>query len=250
MPRRVVLQLGAGVAAALLSGSAQAAQPCPRAEASRPLVMPAEPPAAPSAVLAPEPGTYSQQLRPTPLGWPVRDHWCVWIEPGTAQAGTAAAQREQQWRNAVEGALAEWQPLVGLSLVNDPEAAQLRIWRRRPPLQRLANGRTRASNGRAMLQLLAVQRLQSWQAEPRVEVLLGTTQGPLALQATALHELGHAFGLWGHSDQAGDAMAVQAGAVPLVRLSERDRRTLRWLLRQNGRLQPGPRPSERPTTEQ
>jgi predicted Zn-dependent protease len=49
-----------------------------------------------------------------------------------------------------------------------------------------------------------------------------------------LHELGHAFGLWGHSDQAGDAMAAKPGSIPILELSERDQRTLRWLQQQPG----------------
>jgi predicted Zn-dependent protease len=56
-----------------------------------------------------------------------------------------------------------------------------------------------------------------------------------------LHELGHAFGLWGHSDQPSDAMAAKPGAKPILELSERDQRTLRWLQQQPG-LNPSPTP--------
>jgi predicted Zn-dependent protease len=59
------------------------------------------------------------------------------------------------------------------------------------------------------------------------------------MEATALHELGHAFGLWGHSDEPADAMAAVPGATPIRRLSSRDRATLEWLRRQPGlRLTP------------
>jgi predicted Zn-dependent protease len=52
------------------------------------------------------------------------------------------------------------------------------------------------------------------------------------MQATALHELGHAFGLWGHSDRADDAMAAVPRAMPIVELSARDRATFLWLQQQ------------------
>jgi predicted Zn-dependent protease len=193
---------------------------------------------------------YRHRLRSTPAGWPVRDHWCLWIEPEQAPAGTAASQREQHWRQAVLAGLKPWQALLGVTLVNDPERAQVRVWRRQPPLQRQGPGpgRPRASSGRAILGLLVVERGTGWQAEPRVEVLISPGRPPLAMQATALHELGHAFGLWGHSDRPGDALASLPGGTPLVELSPRDRATLLWLLRQSDRLQTPAAPPQSPAT--
>ena len=170
---------------------------------------------------------YRQALKPTPAGWPRRDHWCVWVEPITDLGPTGIWQ--QRWREAVLAALTSWQRQLSISLVGDAAQAQVLVQRRRPPIQN-----QRASHGRAQLQLLEVQRGGPWQLEPRVEVLISPGQGPRAMQATALHELGHAFGLWGHSDQAGDVMARQPGAQPLLQLSGRDRATLEWL-----QLQPG-----------
>jgi len=172
---------------------------------------------------------YASLLPTTPLGWPRLASWCVWIEPPDGEAG--------RWQQAVQGAIIHWQTLLPIRLVEDPTAAQVRIWRRRPPLRPAADGRPRASNGRALLQLLAVERQPGlWRLEPAVEVLLSPGQRRQALQATALHELGHAFGLWGHSGDPADAMAAAAGAVPVLALSPRDRSTLAWLLRQPTRF--------------
>ena len=194
---------------------------------------------------------YRHQLRSTPAGWPVRQHWCLWIEPDQAQAGTAAAQRELQWRQAVLAGLKPWQALLSITVVSDADQAQVRVWRRQPPLQQQpqGRGRPRASNGRAILSLLQVDRGQGWQAEPRVEVLISPGRAPLAMQATALHELGHAFGLWGHSDRAGDALATVPGATPRLELSPRDRATLRWLLQQPDRLRTPAGPPQSPAAE-
>ena len=139
---------------------------------------------------------------------------------------------EQRWHQAVHQALVTWQHQLPLTLVEQPERAQVLVERRRPP--RLNN---RASHGRAVLELVEVQRQGSWQLEPKVTVLISPGQAQPAIQATALHELGHAFGLWGHSDQAGDAMSATPGATPLLELSARDQRTVRWL-QQQPRLQP------------
>ena len=182
-----------------------------------------QPTANPSAAT----GDYRQQLKATPAGWPVRPSWCVWLEP--ASSSGPAAIWEQRWQRAALGALNSWQQLLPIRQVDDPAAAQVLIQRRRPPLR---NGR--ASHGRSQLQLLAVQRLGHWQLEPRIEVLLSPGQAEPAMQATALHELGHAFGLWGHSDQPGDAMAVSPGPKPVLQLSSRDRATLQWLQQQPG----------------
>jgi hypothetical protein len=177
---------------------------------------------------------YRHRLSSTSLGWPRLDRWCVWVQPMDAEAPGLRWQR--LWLEAVEGALERWGALVPLTRVEDPAAAQIRIERRRPPLRVGPDGRTRASHGRASLQLLEVRRDGRWRLEPGVLIQLGSGQRARALQATALHELGHALGLWGHSDAADDAMAAAPGAKPVLELTERDRATLRWLYRQPTRF--------------
>ena len=171
---------------------------------------------------------YASSLATTSLGWPSLPHWCVWVQPSSS----AVPDRwEQRWSTAVQAALDQWSGVVPLQRVDTADRAHVLLQRRKPPLKSVG-GRWRASNGRSLLQLLQVRRQQSWRFEPQVTVLVSPHLRAAGLQSTALHELGHAFGLWGHSPDPTDVMAVHQGQQPVLALSAQDRFTLRWLRQQ------------------
>ena len=201
-----------------------------------PVLLP--PPAAalnPSTAASPD---YRHRLRSTPFGWPVQTTWCVWVQP--LEPGEGPNPVAARWQEAVSRALEEWRTLLPIAIVPNPEWAQVTIWRRRPPPGVDAAGRRRASHGRSILSLQGVRGNPPTGIEPRVIVLISPDQRKEALQATALHELGHAFGLWGHSDQPDDALAESPGPQPILRLSSRDRATVRWLYAQPTPLRSDP----------
>ena len=187
------------------------------------------------ALERPDPGQapgYASSLATTSFGPPVLKHWCVWIQPADV---TPANRWDQRWWNAVSSALTTWGGLVPLTRVNSPERANVLIQRQRPPRRQVA-GVWRASNGRTQLQVVDVERLERRRLEPQVKVMVSPELRAEALQATALHELGHAFGLWGHSSDPSDALAVNQGESPVLVPSERDRLTLEWVMQQPTRF--------------
>ena len=175
---------------------------------------------------------YASSLATTSLVPPVLKHWWVWIQPAAA---TPANRWDQRWLKAVSSALTTWGGLVSLTRVDSPEQANVLIHRQRPARRQVA-GVWRASNGRTQLQVVDVQRLGQRRLEPKVTVMVSPELRAEALQATALHELGHAFGLWGHSSDPSDALAVSQGQSPVLVPSQRDRLTLDWVRQQPTRF--------------
>ena len=171
---------------------------------------------------------YASSIATTSLGPPVLKHWCVWVQPAAA---TPANRWDQRWLDQVSSALTTWRALVPLTLVDNPDQANVLIHRQRPARRQVA-GVWRASNGRTQLQVVDVQREGRRRLEPLVKVMVSPGLRAEALQATALHELGHAFGLWGHSSVPTDVLAISQGERPVLVPSQRDRLTLAWVMQQ------------------
>ena len=177
----------------------------------------------PSSSLPKGPG-FADRLATTVYGAPSLKHWCIWVEPLPAESD----RWSQRWLSGVEAALESWSPLLPLHRVDDASKAQILVWRRRPPRRQTPTG-WRASNGRSRFSIRELTRAGQRRREPFVEVLVSPDLRATALQSTALHELGHAFGLWGHSPSKGDALAVFQHADPVLTPSPADRITLDWI---------------------
>ncbi|WP_115132423.1 peptidase [Synechococcus sp. N26] len=175
---------------------------------------------------------YASSIATTSMGPPVLKHWCVWVQPAAA---TPANRWDQRWLDQVSSALTTWRALVPLTLVDNPDQANVLIHRQRPARRQVA-GVWRASNGRTQLQVVDVQRQGRRRLEPLVKVMVSPGLRAEALQATALHELGHAFGLWGHSSVPTDVLAISQGERPVLVPSQRDRLTLAWVMQQTTRF--------------
>ena len=85
---------------------------------------------------------YASSIATTSLGPPVLKHWCVWVQTAAA---TPANRWDQRWLDQVSSALTTWGALVPLTLVDNPEPANVLIHRQRPARRQVA-GVWRASN--------------------------------------------------------------------------------------------------------
>ena len=172
--------------------------------------------------IAPEGEHYGERLEETAVGalvWselPIR----VYLHRDPSET----------WREAMTEVIQDWGEYLPLELVKDSELGDIVIWQRRPPPRRVGDD-FRAAAARVSYDLY-------WRENRlghRFEILISPTQGTEAARAALRHELGHALGIWGHSDRPTDVMYYSQVRHP-PHLSPRDLRTLRYVYEQPTRL--------------
>lgn len=241
----VVLALAAAGSIALASLSQAAEEPEARPEiASPPFPALQAHPLPPSLAQPPLAygSDYSDRVEPSPLGYlvwsefPVR----VWIDAPRAEIG-AERQRFEQWRESVRAAAREWSEYLPLTETSERERADIAIVRESPPVQRRYDAETgrwqlgRQRTAQTSYEFYLQKRGDATVLAHRMTIQLRPHQAPHHQLATARHELGHALGIWGHSDNANDALYAAQVSVPPP-ISNRDVGTLRHLYQQPTRL--------------
>ncbi len=143
------------------------------------------------------------------------------------------APRKDVWLQSVRQAIADWQPYLPLVETTDLTQANIIVRRASVPIQRGKDGklqRIRLAETRFAFFTDATQRLRQ-----KMTIVLSPNQSDAALVTGARHELGHALGLWGHSDRATDVMYFSQVSQP-VGISDRDLQTLKRVYAQPTRL--------------
>ncbi|MHC5609777.1 MAG: peptidase [Nostoc sp.] len=171
-------------------------------------------------------GDYFSQVKTTQVGYlvwsqfPVR----VYVEPPKA----VNEKQAQAWVNGVLQGVQEWSSYLPLTIVEQPEIADITIVRKAPPLQiSPGNNISRARSAQTTYELYTSNNVLSH----RFTILLSPSQTGEYIQAAARHEFGHALGIWGHSPLQTDALYFsQVRNPPLI--SVRDVNTLKRVYEQ------------------
>ncbi len=205
-------------------------------------------------------GDYFDQVKPLRVGYLVWSHFpvTVYVEPVSPaeQNYPPRLRQAETWITAVRLAIQEWNPYLPLKLVDQAKTADIAIWRSPPPLKLepddTAEPSATSSNpsSRPTLRLSRVRSAETQfdlylkpTADPgqsallahRFTIRLRPDQAPLYLQAAARHELGHALGIWGHSQLETDVMYFSQVRHPGP-ISPRDINTLKRIYEQPTRL--------------
>jgi len=171
-------------------------------------------------------GDYFSQVTTTQVGYliwsqfPIR----VYVELPKAVNGKQA----QEWVNTVSQAVQEWSVYLPLTLVEQPEVANIKIVQKAPPLQTSPESKIpRARSALTTYELYLNNKVLSH----RFTILVSPNQIGNYLTAAVRHEFGHALGIWGHSPLQTDALYFSQVRNPPP-ISPRDVNTLKRIYEQ------------------
>lgn len=185
---------------------------------------------------------YFNQLDSHPAGaliwydFPVK----VYIQSPDSDLSPSGLQAFQRWQQGVKDAIAPWKPYIKMTTVEDQSEADIIITRQPPAIKAEIDPETGLYNlprNRA-----ATTRVSFYLTEdnpPKLKHKMAIEVSPHQtfeyLVSNISHEMGHALGIWGHSDNPSDIM-YYAHTRDIPNISPRDINTLKKVYQQPTRL--------------
>ena len=184
---------------------------------------------------------YFDQIESTPLGYLVWSQFPlkIYIQQPDKFSNSAADRRYQEWVAAVRKAIAEWNIYLPLQEISQLEQADITVLRSQPQREAKLNPDTglydipRAVTAETTYEFYIQQNPAIIAHKMKVEI--SPSYAGISLLATIRHELGHALGIWGHSENEHDALYFSQVKDP-PKISPRDINTLKKIYQQPTKL--------------
>lgn len=164
----------------------------------------------------------------------------VYIQSPSSDLSASGLQAFQQWQTAVKEAMALWHPFIPMKEVYRQEEADIIITRQPPAIKAEINPETGLYN--LPRNPAATTRVSFYFSEDNPPILkhkmaieVSPHQTLDYLISNISHEMGHALGIWGHSDNPNDIM-YYAHTRDIPTISSRDINTLKRVYQQPTRL--------------
>jgi predicted Zn-dependent protease len=183
---------------------------------------------------------YFQQIKAHQVGYLIWSSFPVkvYLENSPKDLSPSALSKFQEWQKAVYLAIERWNPYLPMTVVDLEQEADILIYDRQPELKAEldpATGLYKLPRVKAATTSVKLYWSDQKQLKHRMTIEVNPRQTFDYLVSNITHELGHALGIWGHSDNLNDVM-YYAHTKSIPSLSLRDINTLKKIYQQPTRL--------------
>jgi predicted Zn-dependent protease len=196
-----------------------------------------------SATTNEEIGDYFTEIKTTPVGYLIWTQFPlkVYLEkPIETDPNIATVRRFLKWQEIIKQGIKEWSKYLPITEVEGEELADIIIKRNAPPLKPKFNPETGLFDFPPATTAETKYKFYLSKDNPplllhKMTIIVSPNLADDSILSAIRHELGHALGIWGHSDRPTDALYYsQVRDTPPI--SPRDINTLKKIYQQPTKL--------------